>query len=250
MGLLDASALYLYPACGLVLMLLTWPRAATGRRVLRRWGDLAAPTGEQVALMVRYLRERCVLVVPLMLLAPLTARAIPGILGSANDLGLYHLLGALLLAWLLAEALAILRPRRGAIRTAPLVRREWRGLVPRWAMALHLTLTLMAVLFAGLGHGGWYPVTVAVVAWVVVYGIGGLAVLRPVIADSDVDTASRLRSARTAVGVGILLATLLATAAANRLPVLTPVSLAMLVVALVGWSGVIAAPRRAALSNA
>jgi hypothetical protein len=249
MGLLDASALYLYPACGLVLMLLTWPRAATGRRVLRRWSDLAAPTAEQVALMVRYLRERRVLVVPLTLLAPLTARAIPAILGSANDLGLYHLLGSLLLAWLLAEALATLRPRRTAIRTAPLVRREWRGLVPRWAMALHLTLTLMAVLFAGLGHE-WYLLTVAVIALVVVYGIGRLAVLRPVIADIDVDTASRVRSARSAVGVGILLAALLATPAADRFSVLTPVSFTMLVVALYGWGAVIAAPRRAALSNA
>ncbi len=112
-----------------------------------------------------------------------------------------HLLGWLLLAWLLAEAVASVRPRHAAVRTASLVRRGWRGLVPAWAVALHIGLTSAAVVFAALclstGIGqpvGWYLIAVAGIAVVVVYGIGWLAVLRPASADDGVDGALRMRS--------------------------------------------------------
>lgn len=257
-------ALYLYPACGLVLMILTWPTGRSGRRVLRRWSDVGQPSADQTAIVVRYLRERRILVVPLMFLAPLTARATPALLGSASDLGAYHLLGSLLVAWLLAETLAGLWPRRGAVRSASLVRRGWRGLLPRWAVGLHLGLTAVAVVFAvavlAMSGVGWYLMAVAGAGLVVVYGIAWLAVLRPAAADDRVDGALRVRSARVAVGVGVLLSALLISAGAARLsslarfshapgwldglaPVSVWVSVALFGVALVGWGGVIGAPR-------
>jgi hypothetical protein len=252
MRLLDVSALYLYPICGLVLMLLTWPMAGAGRRMLRRWGDIAEPDRDQIAVVVRYLRERRLLVVPLMFLAPLTARAMPAIVGP---LGSYHLLGSLLVAWLLAEVAATVRPRRGLVRTASLVRREW--LVPRWAVGLHLGLAVAVVLtvVAAPWAGGWYLIVLTVVTSLVVYGIAWLAMVRPAgAADDDVDTALRVCSARVALGVGILLAGLLADAGGNRLAfvaegwVRMAASVAVstvTVAALLGWSGVITSPRRA-----
>jgi hypothetical protein len=262
MRLLDASALYLYSVCGLALMLVTWPMAGAGRRVLRRWGDIAEPTADQVAIVVRYLRERRLLVVPLMFLAPLTARAVPAILGPANDLGSYHLLGSLLVAWLLAEALAAVRPRRGSVRTASLVPRGWP--VPRWAVGLHLGLAVVAVVFAVVAQpwaSGWYVILVTLVTVLVVYGIAWLAMVRPAVAPDDVDTALRTRSARVAVGTGMLLAGLLVAAGGNHLAFLADVGSAggwarmiatvgvstLTVAALLGWSGVITGPRRAAL---
>ena len=252
-------AVYLYPACGLVLMILAWPSGWVGRRVLLRWGDVADPTPDQVAVVVRYLLARRILVVPLMFLAPLTARAMPALIGSASDLGSYHLLGSLLVAWLLAETLGSLWPRRGAVRTASLMRRGWRGLVPAWAVGLHLGLTAVAVAFAAAG-AGWYLIIVAGASVLAVYGIGWLAVLRPAAADDRVDRALRMRSARVAVGVGVLASALLIGAGASRLsslarfshapawldglaPVSGWVSLALLVVALIGWGGVIGAPK-------
>lgn len=239
---------YLYPAAGVVLMLLTWPTAAGGRRLLRRWSDVAAPTPDQIAVVVRYLRQRRILAIPLMFVAPLTARGVEVIVGPADDLGMYHLLGALLLAWLVAEALgAAPRPfglgQATAVRTASLARRDLRGLVPVWAVALHIGLTVVVAVFAALS-GRWYLIAVAGLVFVVVYGIGWLAVRRPAAADDRVDGALRMRAARIAVGVGVLVAALLAASGAERLsPVAVWVSVALLVVALVGWSSVIAAPR-------
>jgi hypothetical protein len=255
MGLLDASALYLYPLCGLVVMLVFWPTAGAARRVLRRWGDIAEPGADQVAVVVRYLRERRLLTVLLMLLAPLTARAIPAVLGPTNDLGAYHLLGSLLAAWLVAEVVAALRPRRGSVRTASLVRRGWS--VPTWAVVLHLGLAAIAVVLVLVAQpwaGGWYLILLMFLTLLVVYGIARLAVLRPAGADDDVDTALRTRSARVAVGVGILLAGMFVAAAGTRFNVesfsgwvrsAVAAGVSVITVAtLIGWAGVISAPRR------
>ncbi len=275
MGLLDASAPYLYPLCGLALMLVTWPMPGAGRRVLRRWSDITEPDRDQVAVVVRYMRKRRLLVLPLMFLAPLTARAMPAILAPADDLGSYHLLGSLLVAWLLAELLATaprrpgarrterdrrdedprIKPERGSARTAALGRRGW--LVPRWAVGLQLGLATVAVVFAVVAQpwaGGWYLIVLALATSLVVYGIAWLAMVRPADGRADVDTALRTRSARVAVGVGILAAGLLVAAGGNRLVfaeggwirMAASVGVSTLTVAaLLGWSGVITSPRRA-----
>jgi hypothetical protein len=296
---------YLYAVCGIVLMLVTWPTAGAGRRLLRRWGTIAAPSDEQVAVVVRYLRERRLLVLPLMTLAPLTAGVMSQLAGApASDLGLYHLLGSLLVALLLAEALAGLRPARGSIRTAMLARRRWRDLLPRWAIALHLgltglaiglaiagiaaqpwasgmvqrlppegasrpdgsTVTLHEVYRAAIAHPiGWHLIVAALLGSLLVFCVGSLAVARRAGADERVDAALRARSARVASGIGILLASFLAGAAANRLTFLVNMStniepppnwlqaaapaarwltLAVALLALWGWSSMISAPRR------
>src|SRR5882762_3283412 len=255
MGLLDASALYLYPLCGLALMLVLWPTAGPARRVLRRWGDIAEPGADQVAVAVRDLRERRLLMVLLMVLAPLTARAVPAVLRPTGDLGAYYLLGSLLVAWLIAEVVAVLRPQRGSVRTASLVRRRW--LVPTWAVVLHLGLALIAVVLALVAQpwvGGWYLILLVLLTLLVVYGIARLAVVRPAGAHDDVDAALRTRSARVAVGVGILLAGMFIAAAGTRFNVesvagwvrsaVTAGVSVITVATLIGWGGVISAPRR------
>ncbi|HEX9338320.1 MAG TPA: hypothetical protein VF892_20650 [Pseudonocardiaceae bacterium] len=251
--MLNASALYLYPACGLVLMLLTWPMTGSGRRVLRRWGNITNPTADQIRLVVRHLRERRLLVVPLMFLAPLTARAMPTILGPTSDLGSYHLLGSLLVAWLLAEVIATVRPRREPVRVASLVRRDW--LVPRWAVGLHLALAAAAITLAVVAQpwpGGWYLIALTLVTSLVVYGIAWLAMTRPAGINDDVDAALRTRTARSAVGAGILLAGLLIDAAGTRFHIepaaarVWTAGVSVITVAtLIGWGAVISGPRRA-----
>jgi hypothetical protein len=257
MGLLAASALYLYPACGLVLMLVTWPMAGAGRRVLRRWGDIAEPDRDQAAVVVRYLRERRLLLVPLMLLAPLAARAMPAIRSLARPViwGPTTLLGSLLVAWLVAEVVATVRPRRGSVRTASLVRRG--SLVPTWAVVSHLGSAAIAVVLALAAQpwaAGWYLVSLTFVTSLVVYGIAWLAAVRPPGAQDDVDTALRTRSARVAVGVGILLAGLFVAVAGSRFDVgsgsasvrsAVAAGVSVITVAtVIGWGAVISAPRR------
>jgi hypothetical protein len=88
----------------------------------------------------------------------------------------------------------------------------------------------------------------------VVYGIARLAMLRPAGAHEDVDAALRTRSARVAVGVGILLAGMFIAAVRTRFDVESAsgwvrsaiaAGVAVITVAtLIGWGGVISAPRR------
>jgi hypothetical protein len=305
MGWFDTVALYLYAVCGLVVMLVTWPTAKTGRHVLRRWGAIADPGDEQVAVVVRYLRERRLLILPLMVLAPLTSGVMSPLTGApASDLGLYHLLGSLLVAWLLAEALAGLRPVRGSIRTATLTRRRWQDLLPHWALALYLgltglaiglaivglaaqpwadgmlqrlppqgallpdgsTVTLHEVYRAAIAHPvGWHLIVAALVVSLLLLGVGWLAVARRADADERVDVALRARSVRVAAGLGILVTSFFVGAAESRLTFLVTISGAIepaptwlqiaasvalwlmrasAVLGLLGWSGVINAPRQ------
>ena len=237
---------------GLVILAL-WPRYGTGRRFLRRWG-IAEPDDEQVAVAVRYLRRRRLPIVPLMLVLPLAKTAV-GVRPAGDDpLNPFTLLASLLVALLLAESLAGLR-RPGAVRTAPLVQRSVRDLLPRYAVWLHamLTAVVAGVALAGLavqpavdraldrlppnesrpdGSGlvlldelraeladpiGWPIVLGAALVAVVAFAVAWRATARPADPDQRIDLVLRVRSARVAVGTGIALTGALGVAAVERM---------------------------------
>jgi hypothetical protein len=189
-----------------VLLLVLWPTTNGGRRLLRTWG-VPDPRPDQVAAAVRYLWQRRILYVVLFLAVPSLYRSIVG--SDAPGVGLFV---PLLVAMLIAELLATLRPVSG-VRVASLAPRGWRDLVPRWAVWV---MAVMVVLAAGLavlgltrerglpttGLTSAFALGYLVVCLVVVGLLVHLAVRRPAVADEEVDAALRTRSARVAVGIG------------------------------------------------
>ncbi|MEV0676872.1 hypothetical protein AB0I60_10135 [Actinosynnema sp. NPDC050436] len=219
----------LYGLVGLALLLALWPTRSVAERFLRRWG-VAEPTDRQVSDAVHYLRGRRLLYPPLIFLVPAAATALAGPLGMPTPTpGALHYCAALIIALLLAEATAALRPVRG-LRVAVLSPRRWHDLVPRPAVVVLLGLLGLSALLAGadLSTRSWShrvaataeglspeyrdlflrPTGVLVLVGVVlgaaaVLGVVGLAVRRAPTGDPRVDAVLRTRTARVAVGIGI-----------------------------------------------
>ncbi len=210
-------------AAALVVLLL--PGTRSGASLLRRWGvDDAGP--EQIREAVGHLRQRRVLyVVVYVVLFPVVA----AVDAMGNSLGgLTLALVPLLVALAVAELIATLRPVSG-LRVASLDRREWRLLVPRWALLVAagqvgLVLVLIVVGIATAppeGHTpvptasgsvvhvpysaepGWLGLASAALCLAVTAAAVHLAVRRPTHSDEVVDRALRTRSARVAVGIGL-----------------------------------------------
>lgn len=194
---LETSVLPSAIAAGLLLLLL-WPTEHSGKRLLRTWGIPDAQPA-QITEAVRYLRQRRLLYVVFILLLP----SLTGLLGNAPGIAFFV---PLLLAMLIAEGIATLRPVSG-VRSAALSRREWRDLVPRWAVrtfaisAAGIAVLAVAGLVSGPGYA-WLALTYVVVCLSLVAGLVALAVRRPAVADDAVDAALRTRTARVAVGIG------------------------------------------------
>ncbi|WP_433266686.1 hypothetical protein ACQPZF_41525 [Actinosynnema sp. CS-041913] len=236
----------LYGLLGLAILLVLWPTRAGGNRFLRRWG-VADPTEEQALHAVRYLRNRRLLYPPLFLLVPTATSAAADLfrLPAPQPSPLHHLT-PIIVALLLAEAIAALRPVRGP-RIAMLTCRHWRDLAPRWAMGLLLTFAAVAILLttAGLLAQPWarrsvdvsasiapwfraevvQPLGILVIIGVTVGMAAVLGVVRPAVrrgsvADPEVDAALRTRSARVALGIGIAWLGWMVILANNRLSAL------------------------------
>ncbi|MEV0676871.1 hypothetical protein AB0I60_10130 [Actinosynnema sp. NPDC050436] len=205
--------LVVFGLIALVVLLVAGATPQVGRRFLARWGvpDADEAQSRQAA---RYLRDRRLLCLPLVLFTP-GVFALPPHHAELLVLSqLRHFL-PVLVALLLAEAFSAVRRVQGP-RAAALSRRGWRDLVPPWAVIVLLALAAAALLISLLGlffppatrkppafpHGG--TVTLAVVLGLAaVFGVVLLAVRRGVVADPLVDAALRARSARVAVGVGM-----------------------------------------------
>jgi hypothetical protein len=172
-----------------VLLLVLWPTEHSGRRLLRTWG-IPQPRAEQIREAVRYLRQRRLLYVVLFLVVPSLAGGLPGV-------GIFV---PLLVAMLVAEAIATLRPVSG-VRTASLDRRGWRDLVPRWAVRTMAVTAVLTAAYAGFASA-WLALGYVVACLVIVGGLVALAVRRPSVTDEAVDAALRTRTARVAVGIG------------------------------------------------
>ncbi|WP_436495114.1 hypothetical protein [Actinokineospora sp. HUAS TT18] len=237
-----------YAAAGLAILLVLWPTVSSGQRFLRRWG-VPEPDEQQAAYAVAYLRDRRLLYPPLFLLAPVLLAPASG---ESNPL---TFLAPLVAGLLVAEAVAALRPARGP-RTATLVRRHWRDLVPRWAVATLLALAAVAVGLAVAGLTAqpwadkvsalipsdgmwrsadstwsfsgnsladlarptpWFTLVGVAVGLAAVFGLVRLAVRRGAIGDARVDAALRTRTARVAVGVGIAWMAAMVMVANNRI---------------------------------
>lgn len=181
---------------GAVLLLVLWPTEHSGRRLLRAWG-IPEPAPEQIREAVRYLRQRRFLYVILFLLFP----SLAGLVDRNSDrLAGIAILVPLLVAMLVAEAIATLRPVSG-VRTASLDRRGWPDLVPRWAVRIMVGLAVVTAVLAVVGTA-WLALGYVVACLLFVSGLVALAVRRPSVSDEAVDAALRTRTARVAVGIG------------------------------------------------
>jgi hypothetical protein len=189
-----------------VLLLVLWPTTHSGQRLLKNWG-IPDPRPDQVTEAVRYLWRRRILYIVLLLVVPSLARLVLG--QDTSGLGLFV---PLLVAMLIAELVATLRPVRG-VRVAALDRRDWRDLVPRWAVWTMGVMSIVTVGLAGYGLTQEHtlatskPDSLAALAHLaaclcLVSLIVWLAVRRPAVADEEVDAALRTRTARVAFGIG------------------------------------------------
>lgn len=190
-----------------VLLLVLWPTTHSGTRLLKNWG-IPDPRPDQVTEAVRYLWQRRILYIVLFLVVPSLAKLVLG-QSETGPLGLFV---PLLVAMLIAELVATLRPVSG-VRVAALNRRDWRDLVPRWAVWV---MAVMSIVTAGLAGYGLtqeralptsQPNSVAALAHLVsglclVSLLVWLAVRRPAVPDEEVDAALRTRTARVAFGIG------------------------------------------------
>jgi hypothetical protein len=253
----------MYGFIGIALLVVLWPTVSGGRRFLERWG-VPDPDEQQGALAAKYLRDRRLLYPLLFLLAPTVTAQIARLFGMAQgDPAAVRYLAMLMVALLLAETIAALRPVRGP-RIATLVRRRWHDLVPRWAVGGLLTLSALTVLLAvgGLLAQPWASRTAVAIpdrAWqpasgdnwmvspqfraeltqplswipiigvafglIAILGVVRLAVRRGSVADPQVDAALRTRSARVAVGIGIAWMASMFLLANNRLGFLRSVKM-------------------------
>lgn len=226
-----------------------WPTARSGPRLLRNWG-VAAATPAQGRLARLYLLERRVLYLVFLALAvPLDW------LGTLYDGHTYFFyVDWLLMAPLVAELIALLRPVRGQVRVASLARRRIGDVLPRWMIAAHLVMVVAAVAamsVVAVEWGGWQLAWTAVAevvgSAVAVYAAAWCAVARPVRSDAEVDRALRLGSARVPMGLGTMFAsTVLGTALGilgpwHQSEVLTTLGVLVQVIGLVLWGVMVSA---------
>ena len=126
-------------AMGLVLLLILWPSPRKGERVLARWG-VHDPSDAEVADAVGYLKRRRI-TYPWTFLA--VSAGYSTLTGDDSSF-LSALLSALVVGALLAELWAQ-RPTRGAPRSALLVPRRMRDLVPLWSAGAFAVLFVVVV---------------------------------------------------------------------------------------------------------
>jgi hypothetical protein len=187
---------------GLVILIVLWPNAKRGERLLARWGVRDADPAE-VALAVRYLKRR-------RFWYPWLYLAIPLLAGKDDGA---TIVATLLLGGLIAELLAQ-RPARGPRREAVLVRRRLLDVVPAWALVLSGLASAGAIAHLAL-TAQWKLLAVAAGTTVVCWAITLLAVRRPATGEPRADLALRCRSARVAIGLGIATCTAVGWAAGN-----------------------------------
>jgi len=207
-------ALAAFVGTGLLILLILWPTAVNGERLLKKWG-VAEPTEEQVTEAVLYLRRRRILY-PWLYAA---LWLLPEFGDSTSQLAVVVLAGTLL-----AELLA-LRPRRHTRRVATLAPRGLFDIASRWVLISYAVITGGIAVFLGIETHwaalGWLAVSVLAVA-VIMWA----AVARPASGHEDVDMAMRTRSVHVAAGLGAAVAGALAGPVAGFVGVLAWISMA------------------------
>jgi hypothetical protein len=226
-----------------------------GRRLLTRWG-VSEPTDEQADTAARYLRHRRLLHPFVFVALLLGMNVVTGVNGWPDpDWGLV-LLGALLATLLVAEVFVAVRRRQEPIRVAALARRRLTDVVPSFALALQAVMTLVLVAAAGvalavqswadavgawrrrhddeIGPGSpigilewdpppqgttvtWFLLAIGLAVALASFTVVRLTLTRVPIADHVVDAALRVRTARVAVGTGLLLTAVSLVGIVNRI---------------------------------
>jgi hypothetical protein len=175
---------------GLFLLVMLWPTAANGKRLLKKW-EVFDPTDAQVEDAVRYLKRR-------RLLYPWLYPAV-GYFTQLGD-GSGDILVTVLAGTLFAELLA-LRPPRHARREASLTPRGLLDIASKYVLIAYVLFVVAAAVWLGLsqywvrtGLLGLSAVAVAAIIWA--------AVARPASGDQIVDMALRTRSVHVSAGLG------------------------------------------------
>lgn len=188
------AAVVVFVCFGLLLLVLLWPTASNGKRLLKKW-QVLDPTDAQVADAVRYLKRR-------RMLYPWLYPAI-GYFTPLRD-GHGDILVTVLVGTLLAELLA-LRPPRTARRVASLTPRGLSDIASKWVLRYYVVIVVVATVYVGSylrwDLVGWLLLSAAVVG-VIIWA----AVTRPATGDQDVDMALRTRSVHVSAGLGAAVA--------------------------------------------
>lgn len=250
------------------------------RSVLRQWSGGRDPSPEQTAFARRYVLSRRLSAMGFAAAGLLTFHLLWSDGWPETLSALWFVLpGSLVAGLLLAEWAACLRRPEGGTRYATLRRRDWRDLLPRSAVAVHVALTTLALAVGVLllvaavpAATAWLFITTVLVGTAAVYAVVRYATVRPDPTarpggeEPWVDAALRLRSARVALGAGSALAMLLlgggltwlaqaaTTPPAGPATTLTRVGVLVAVcttpLSLVAWSWIASPPRWRAAARA
>ena len=175
---------------GLFLLVMLWPTASTGKRLLKKW-QVADPSEAQVEDAVRYLKRRRLLYPWLyvgMAFVPLE-----------NDTTKQSLV-VVLAGTLLAELLALRAPR-GARRMATLTPRGLFDIASKGVLISYAVIVMAAATYVGIDRR-WDLVGGLALSVLVVVVITWAAVTRPATGDEVVDMALRTRSVHVSAGLG------------------------------------------------
>ncbi|TDQ04279.1 hypothetical protein [Labedaea rhizosphaerae] len=187
-------------AFGLYLFVLLWPDRRRSLKLLHRWG-VRQPTEADVTEAQTYLKRRRYWYPVLFLGLPFVTGPLHVLPDENPGTGI---IATLVGGGLLAELLAQRRPRH-THREAVLARRVVTDLVPWWALAVFAATAVAAVVRLSARHV-WADLGVAGAAVLATGLIVVLAMRRPVSGTIEVDLALRLRSARVATALGIVVA--------------------------------------------
>lgn len=220
------------------------PTPKRGQAVLRVWG-IPEPTQAQGEAAAGYLRERRRLYPVVLLVVTVGIAGAFALAGQPVEDWGGGVLGAVIATLLLAELVAMLRRPKQPTRVALLVRRSLRDLVPRLGLVVYGLVAALGLAAAatalsaqawahriGAWHTrhadligpnspigveslgrppqGWGPVWLALCMLLLVVGATGAVVWLtlargPIDSDPQVDSALRIRTARVAVGVSMVL---------------------------------------------
>jgi hypothetical protein len=176
---------------GLFLLIMLWPTASTGRRLLKKW-QVADPSGAQVEDAVRYLKRR-------RLLYPWLYVALGFVPMLENDSPKQFVV-LVLAGSLLAELLALRAPR-GTRRVATLAPRGLFDIASKGVLFSYGVIVPATAVYLGIYRRwdmiGWLALSVLVVG-VIIWA----AVTRPATGDEAVDMALRTRSVHVSAGLG------------------------------------------------
>lgn len=183
---------------GLVLLVLLWPTAVNGQRLLKKW-EVADPTDAQVMDAVRYLKRRRLLY-PWLFVAT----------GLFTPLGRGHgdIVVTVLAGTLLAELLALRAPRH-ARREATLTPRGLFDIASKYVLGTYVLFVVGVAVYLGI-YAEWVRMGLLAATTAAVAAVIWAAVARPASGDQVVDMALRTRSVHVSEGLGAALAGTLA----------------------------------------